>query len=483
MNGRQSNGSPSPSSPSSSPSSSPASYQTLPFEIICEIVSYVTSQGALYSTALISRRYNVAATPILYRHPRLTSSNFESFVAAVAPTVFPPSRKHLNSTEYHLADLVLTLDLSQLLYHETLRTSIARLLSHCRSITTFIGSQKSFNGVALRALRHSTNLEYLDLSVGQETCDLADFFHVLAGLNKLTVLKFPRSALFANRPNRWNNHTLTMAINPITQAAYQSFSVEFSTSSNTDDDDDGGGNTPKNIKTTFAYPPNLITLSVAGGINDSTLIASGVPPATITSFSASHCPFIRMSAVRQYINMLSLQLTYLSILHPIPRLPHNFLDRILLTCPNLLHLTASVDFLTAHIFDEENCAADHPIERIDLDCSGGMGSEFKISSDDISIALMEGRLKRLRVVRASVKLGWGRKPEEMTRVKDLAELLCMDRSGFGEGEEDDVEEDGSGTPESDVESDEPVADLTGREQNESEDADDISGRLAGVWLF
>src|SRR5436305_4645240 len=106
----------------------------LPFEIICEIVSYLTSQVSLHTATLLSRSYNIAATPHLYAHPHLTSSNFGSFVSAVAPTISPRIKKRDDSSEYHLGDLVRTLDLSLLLYNETLRTSITRLLTHCRSI-------------------------------------------------------------------------------------------------------------------------------------------------------------------------------------------------------------------------------------------------------------------------------------------------------------------------------------------------------------
>ncbi|KAK6522143.1 hypothetical protein TWF281_002709 [Arthrobotrys megalospora] len=445
MNGHHGNGS----------SCRPTSYQSLPFEIICEIISYISSQGALHATSLVSHRYNVAATPALYRHPKLTSSNIEAFVRSVAPTISPPPKRNLNSSEYHLADLVVSLDLSQLLYSETLRTSIARLLSHCRSITSLVGPQKSFNGVALRALRHSTKLTYLNLTPCQDSCDLQDFFHALSHLPHLTTLNFPPGGMFSSSSRQTARSAQTCTP------------------------------TVPTVKSTFVYPPNLQTLSVCGCIIDSTILASGTPPTTITSFSVSHLPFVRMAALRQYINMLASQLTHLSVLHPIPHLPHNFLDKILLLCPNLLCLTASVDFMTAHIFDEENCVAEHPIERIDLDCSGGMGSEFKISSDDISIALMEGRLKRLRVVRASKMLGWGRRGEEKKRVEDLAELLCMDRSGFGEEEEEEEEDEGIGEEDEMgsgyviVEKDEPLVELVGSDS----DVDGISGKLAGVWLF
>ncbi|KAK6330864.1 hypothetical protein TWF718_003063 [Orbilia javanica] len=443
MNGTQLDGSP----------CRPTSYQSLPFEIVCEIISYISSQSTLHAASLVSHRYNAAANPALYRHPKLTSSTIDSFIRSVAPTVFPPPKKNLNSSEYHLADLVLTLDLSLLLYNETLRTSIARLLTHCRNITSLTGSQKSFNGVALRALRHSTKLTYLNLTPCQDSCDLQDFFHALAHLPHLTTLNFPPGGMFSSssRQSARSAQTFAPAI-PI-------------------------------ITSTFVYPRLLQTLSVCGCIIDSTILASGSPPTTITSFSASHLPFVRMAALRQYINMLAPQLTKLSVLHPIPCLPHNFLDKILLSCPNLLRLTASVDFMTAHIFDEENCVAEHPIERIDLDCSGGMGSEFKISSDDISIALMEGRLKRLRVVRASKRLGWARRSEEKKRVEDLAELLIMDRSGFGEedeeGEEGSQEEDEMKSEYVMVEKEDVSVDLAGTDNDE----DELSGKLAGVWIF
>ncbi|KAF3912732.1 hypothetical protein ABW21_db0209540 [Orbilia brochopaga] len=491
---------------------SSASCQSLPFEIVCEIVSYITSQSALHTTACISRRFNIAATPLLYEHPRLTASNIDAFVASVAPTVYPPPRKAATSSsaaEHHLADFVRTLDLSFVLYTDTLRTATARLLTHCRLITRFVGPQKSFTGIALRALRHSTALTQLDLRACQETCDLPDFFHVLNYLPRLTVLHFPRSALFSSPGSRqsrvqYSTHD-TASISPGV-----TIDIDINVTVRTQP-------LPTALRTTFSYPENLDTLTVSGGIIDSTLLASGTPPTSISSFAISHLPFVRMTAVRQYIHMLAPQLTRLSVLHPIPHLPHNFLDRILVSCPQLTHLTASVDFLTAHIFDEENCAPDHPLERIDLDCSGGMGSEFKISSDDISIALMEGRLKRLRVVRASVKLGWGRRGDEMRRVKDLAELLCMDRSGFGEEDDDedlegeceiceveadpDAEADETAEAEAEAEAEadaeeeegedaepdaepeviEPAPELTGRERNSTGEED--NGKMAGVWLF
>ncbi|KAF3215797.1 hypothetical protein TWF106_003657 [Orbilia oligospora] len=192
-----------------------------------------------------------------------------------------------------------------------------------------------------------------------------------------------------------------------------------------------------------------------------------------------------MGALRTYINMLAPQLTSLSVLHPIPHLPHNFLDKILLSCLHLLRLTASVDFMTAHIFDEENCVAEHPIERIDLDCSGGMGSEFKISSDDISIALMEGRLRRLRIVRASKRLGWARRSEEKKRVEDLAELLIMDRSGFGEENEEEgsQEDDDMRSEYVMVEKEDPVVDIVGTDDDEDGVEDELSRKFAGVYIF
>ncbi|KAF3941415.1 hypothetical protein ABW19_dt0207262 [Dactylella cylindrospora] len=442
----------------------PPSAADLPFEIIYEIVSYITSQSDLYATALISRRYNIASTPLLYAHPSLTSSNIDRFVATVAPTINPHPKKNQISGEYHLSDLVQTLNLSPVLFSDTLRTAVTRLLTHCRNITSFTGPQKSFSGTAVRALRHSTKLQHLDLRPCYESLDLVDFFHTFTFFPHLKDLHFPSSSLFPSVQKingRWHSNSIAE-------------SLGLSSHSN-------------KLQTTFTYPPGLTTLTVAGGIVDGTLLASGTPPTSITSFSACNLPFVRMTALRQYINNIAPQLTYLSILHPIPRLPHNFLDRILITCPNLLHLTASVDFMTAHLFDEENCTEEHPIERIDLDCSGGIGSEFKVSSDDIWIALMEGRLKKLRIVRASVKLGWGRKGGEMDRVKDLAEVLCMDRSGLGEDEEEEEDMEGSfektgSGEESDIDVKEEVEDLVGRE-GKGDGEDDLSTKLAGVWLF
>lgn len=94
---------------------------------------------------------------------------------------------------------------------------------------------------------------------------------------------------------------------------------------------------------------------------------------------------------------------------------------MLIICPHLEKLTIAVDYVSAHLFEEENSPAGHPLRWLNLDSSGNPGVEIKITPDDIFIAVAEERLSELRVVRAGKKLGWGEKSKRM--VVDLNELL------------------------------------------------------------
>ena len=61
-----------------------------------------------------------------------------------------------------------------------------------------------------------------------------------------------------------------------------------------------------------------------------------------------------------------------------------------------------------------------PLRVLMLECSGNLGQAFKVHPDDITIALAEGRLPKLRKLRISSKLGWDSKGSD---VNDLISCL------------------------------------------------------------
>jgi hypothetical protein len=100
----------------------------------------------------------------------------------------------------------------------------------------------------------------------------------------------------------------------------------------------------------------------------------------------------------------------------------NAFDKVLIICPHLEKLTIAVDYVSAHLFDEENSPSGHPLRWLNLESSGNPGVEKKITPDDVFIAVAEERLSELRVVRASKRLGWEQENSK-SMMMDLNELL------------------------------------------------------------
>lgn len=149
---------------------------------------------------------------------------------------------------------------------------------------------------------------------------------------------------------------------------------------------------------------------------------------TLRELQISHCPFARDASIRNLLNRLSQQLTSLSIGYGIPCLPYNALDKIFVMCPNLTKLLVAVDYISCHMFDEENTPAGHPLRRLDLESSGNLGVEHKVTPDEVFIAVAEERLSELRIVRVSKRLGWmSRNRSNMVDMVDLLEAKSEER--------------------------------------------------------
>lgn len=300
-----------------------------------------------------------------YCYPKITSRNYLKFVTTVSPS-------STNVKHSPLSNLIRRLDLSKII-HEGKPSFTARLLRRTHfSLEEFVAPQASFGYICLVALGHCKKLRLLDLSLVSQSVPLESLFTHIQDLPNLLTLKFPRSSVF-----------------------------------------DRG-------KVEFRWPARIEKFSLAGGISNSFLINATIPP-TLRELQISHCPFAKDPSIRNLLNRLSQQLTSLSIGYNIPCLPYNALDRILVICPNLTKLLVAVDYISCHMFDEENTPVGHPLRRLDLESSGNLGVEHKVTPDEVFIAVAEERLAEIRVVRVSKRLGW--MTRNRSNVEDLVDLL------------------------------------------------------------
>lgn len=97
----------------------------------------------------------------------------------------------------------------------------------------------------------------------------------------------------------------------------------------------------------------------------------------------------------------------------------------------------AVDYISCHIFDEENTPVGHPLRRLDLESSGNLGVEHKVMPDEVFIAVAEERLSELRIVRVSKRLGW--MSRNRSNVVDLVDLLEAKSEERGVGRKEDEE--------------------------------------------
>ncbi|KAK9472051.1 uncharacterized protein V1510DRAFT_366689, partial [Dipodascopsis tothii] len=312
----------------------------------------------------VSRLWHLCALPLVYRAPELGPENYLAFVVAISTS--------------QLGSLVRVLNLRNIIQSGK-NSYTSRLLRRCcKNLEEFYAPQTSFGYAPLVSIRHCTKLRVLDLSLVSETVDLRELFVAISNLQSLSVLHFPRSSVFC-----------------------------------ADFDDD-------------LWPPSLATLGLAGGISEDFVKATAFPP-TIKSLSFAYCPMISYGAIEHLLDRIGPGLTAISVLYPMPGLTPLAMNAVLAKCPNLRRLTISTDYVSQLMLSDENVPPQHPLRILELDYSGQLGQAGKIKPFDIAIAVLEDRVPHLRVVRASIKLGWNKSSED---VCDLAAVLD-DQPGGG----------------------------------------------------
>lgn len=254
----------------------------------------------------------------------------------------------------------------------------ARLLHRTApNLVRFTAPAVQFGFNCFMALAKCCNLQILDLRLVKSTVQLEELFRHIRRLKELRTLIFPRSVTV-----------------PGSEAEQTSLAG-------------------------YVLPEKLECFSLTGSISD-TFLTTLVAPESLVEFRIFHA-FARYMSIKFLLNRWSTQLKVLEVNYHISTLPHNSMDKILVTCPNLEKLRVAVDYITHRLFDEENAPLAHPLKRLDLDSSGYPGAEHKLKADHIFICLAEGRLSCLRIVRLSEKLNWVAKDKE--GVEDLVQVL------------------------------------------------------------
>jgi F-box-like len=415
----------------------------LPVEVVENILSFLPrlrskrhiTQVTLYNCTLVSRLWYDASIALLYAHPHLTGRNFDKFAAIICPSI----NAHIRKSE--LAGLVKNLDMGELV-HDGSKALTARLLGRVKgsleefrapqatfayvhppsesdsafmrvkgSLTRVKDLQAAFDRInCFAALRKCSKLRVLDFSLISESIPLKELFNTMQHLTALQSLYFPRTS----------NHD-------------RGFSRDQ-----------------------FTWAPNLEELHLQGGISANFLHLATAFPDSLHTVSIQHCAFARVDGFRTFLIGLSPQLTNLKLTYSLPAVPYNGFDYLLCYCPNLTNLTIAVDYISRLFFDESNIPKPndsghgHPLETLQLESSGTLGTDRKIEPNDVFIAVAEGVIPNLRRLRVNERLKWHQNTEWERDVRDLVDLLetkeredyegVESEDGGSEVADDDVEE-------------------------------------------
>ncbi|KAG8534371.1 uncharacterized protein KY384_001216 [Bacidia gigantensis] len=377
----------------------------LPTEVLTQIFALL-SQHTLHACTLTSRAWYEAAVPFLYRSPSITGKGFDSFVAAVCPSVNPRIRHN------GLAELVRVLDMSKLV-HNGRKSLTARLLGRMKyHLVAFIAPQATFGINSLASLSHCEKLETLDLSFVSEAIPYRSLFNSLCRLKHLHVLHLPRAFQADHDIDRGSQ----IALRELERDAIDLSAEVF-----------------------YRYPPALRALSIHGGIDSVTLMYLVRAPTTLTSLSLSHCSRFSTEIVRQYLNRLK---THTSLEHLQLGTGlfdhHSSFTAVLPPFDHLASLSIEAPLLLPYVhgFALRSDSDFRPIAE------GTMGSPwprlhtitvlgpnnppptahyYNLKPNEVYKAIDSGIFPALRKLRIDSKLGWSNTSNSITDLEDMTE--------------------------------------------------------------
>lgn len=333
-------------------------FDQLPLELVEQIVSYLFPSTANQGSLLyVNWAFYHAALPFIYVSPHISSNNLLKFSDTIT------------ARQSTLGNQVEVLNLRRVI-HGAKASQMSRVVRRCsRNLREFYAPQVGFAQSAFRAIGLCSNIKILDLNAVSEKVELSFFLAACAKATTLETIYFPRF------------------------------------SKNTDG--------PIQVR----WPPRLRHVWLSGAINDDLL--NSTLPDSVETVILQNCPTITLPGLLSFLESIGPRLRSFSALYPLP-LPPDTLDLLLILCPNLKWFKGYVDYFTQELF--HNIPDNHPLETLVLDSAGGLLNRGnKISADDVSSAIVEGKLNNLRQVRWSLQVGWR---SEKSDVRDLSDLLA-----------------------------------------------------------
>lgn len=348
----------------------------LPFELIVKILNY-TPNPCCINHLLLCRAIYWYFLKSVYENPALRTRNLVDFLDVISGdnAAFVRKPDDLSTTPKNLKlilkrkfqETVKVLDLTNIVQAGK-NSYMSKLLRRTSaSLEVFVSSQSSFGSAPLISLRSCHHLKVLDLRLVSESVNLVELFKSIEMLPNLEQLCFPRSSLICDEYD-------------------------------------------------FKWPQKLWYLRLQGGISDK--FAYDVRfPSSITHLEFAHCPQLTKDGLNNILLNIGINLTRLSITYPMPKIGDTGGDRAFYYCPNLLHFTIDVQYITWELFGDEYLLEleeySRPLKSIMIESTGYTGMCDKISPNDITVAVDEERLPNLERVGLSAMLGWDFRSEDM----------------------------------------------------------------------
>ena len=368
----------------------------LPLEIIIEILK-LTSNPYCTNHLVLCRAIYWMFLKNIYEYPELKSKNLESFLDVISgddaamvkeiddDLIINKDKKKVNSKlalkrKFQL--MVKCLDLSSVVQNGK-NSYMSKLLRRTsNSLEIFISSQSAFGAAPLVSLRACNELKILDLRLVSESVNLVELFKSIESLPQLEQLCFPRSSLICDE--------------------YE-----------------------------FKWPEKLWYLRLQGGITDSFAINVRLPQ-TITTLEFAHCPNLTDEGLNYILSNIGINLNRLSIQYPMPKIGEKGADKSFYLCPNLKYFFIDIGYISWELLNEENLVFleefDRPLKSIIIESTGYMGMCEKLTPNDITVAVDEGRLPCLEKLGLSAMLGWDFKSNDMEDM--VSELFHHDIQVF-----------------------------------------------------
>ena len=327
------------------PSSIKCDGDSLPSEIVLEVLSYIRdtpeAQATFWSCCLVSRQWYACAVSFLYEQPYLYGRNFDPFAATICPSI------NLHVRKSPLAEYVRQLDMGRLV-HQGSKSMTARILGRVKDrLQGFVAPQASFAINCLAALSKCSKLTVLDLSLILQAIPLDSLLRCLSRLPNLRILYFPRLS------------------------------------------DDEANLLPEQ----WAWPPTLRELWITnGGIPDSFLRKISGLPRTLDTLTIQRCAKVSPSALHRLLDMLAIHLRVLRIAE-LPQLRRTSLDTVLHRCPYLEQLSIPINNITQGFFEHYS-----EVEYIEITTSLDGAGVWGITPVDIYMAIADELFTHLRGV-------------------------------------------------------------------------------------